>query len=200
MSPAPRPRAPLALLPRYSPSPHKQRLKIDKRCLSITMPLDTQGSQFWEQKKRPTMETDSAPLDTGVPLDTFFRHDADGHHFESSYPVESKDGAGFESAWAGAAPFRRNEMAHLADIGPLSCLASRKKSEQRKGQETSHAVAYADARTPGPHPPYSAPAADDGPRPALIIGLDGSEVLQSDTTVQPDGTVVGADGQPIGKV
>jgi len=166
----------------------------------MTMPMNAKGGQWWEQNNRPATETDSNPADTGVSLDTFFRHDANGHHFESSYPVETKDSAEFNDAWAGAAGFRTAGRAPIEDVGPLSCISTRKKSERRRSKEASHAVKYSDARNPGPHAPYSAPAAGDGPRPALIIGLDGSEVLQSDLTVQPDGTVVRGDGQPIGKV
>jgi hypothetical protein len=166
----------------------------------MTMPVNAKGGQWWQQKDRPATEIDSTPLDTGVSLDTFFRHDANGHHFESSYPVETKDSVEFNDAWSGAVGFRTVGRSNIEDVGPLSCIATRKKSERRRSQEAANAVKYADARTPGPHAPYSAPTADEGPRPALIIGLDGGEVLQSDTTVQPDGTVVRGDGQPIGKV
>ena len=161
--------------------------------------MPVQGGQ---QTDRPATETDSTPLGTGVSLDTFLRRDANGHHFESSYPVETKDSAEFGHAWAGAAPFRSPGRTKMEDVGVISCIAARKKSERRRSQEAANAMKFADARKPGPHAPYAAPipSAGEGPRPAPIIGLDGGEVLQSDTTVQPDGTVVRGDGQPIGKV
>ena len=164
--------------------------------------MPVQGGQ---QTDRPAAETDSTPLGTGVSLDTFLRRDANGHHFESSYPVPNsaaKDSAEFGTAWAGAAPFRSPGRTKMEDVGVVSCLAARKKSERRRSQEAANAMKFADARKPGPQAPYAAaiPSAGEGPRAAPIIGLDGGEVLQSDTTVQPDGTVVRGDGQPIGKV
>jgi hypothetical protein len=163
------------------------------------MPVDAKGGQWWQQTDRPATKTDSTPLDSGASLDTFFRRDANGQHFESSYPVETTDNTEFNDAWSGAAGFRSPGRSSIEDVGPLSCIATRKKSERRRSQEASNATKYADARKPGPHAPYSAPSADEGPRPAPIIGVDGG-VLPSDTTVQPDGTVVRGDGEPIGKV
>ena len=78
--------------------------------------MPVQGGQ---QTDRPAAETDSTPLGTGVSLDTFLRRDANGHHFESSYPVPNsaaKDSASLVMR-AGAALFRSPGRTKMEDVG-----------------------------------------------------------------------------------